>query len=309
MLDDNRTKSEQPNSADLNEKLQKKGAAEMEAALKDPWYLHSWWNLKFAQASGFAGLALGFLVIYVIIRGQEDVLDDAGDNAITFVLVSVIGTVLIYTFGLIQMRRSYSMSSWCRSNGWEYRDRGDPFRGGIVKHPEDLKDSKLYWSEKQSQNSMAKKFNDRGVIVLERYYWPGVGNARYKKVATFLVMDYGGTAPEMILHPRHMTDKLALPGDLKEVTFESNAFNSKWTVKTMDPKAAYDRLDQSTLEYLQNIDLPLAIEFTGNLLVIKHHAASIEARKVLLKFVQGLTEAVPDDLMPKLTMPSLAKGD
>ena len=114
----------------------------------------------------------------------------------------------------------------------------------------------------------------------------------------------------MILHPCHMTDKLALPGDLKEVTFESDAFNSKWAVKAMDPKAAYDRLDQSTLEYLQNIDLALAVEFTGNLLIIKHQAEiRIEVRKVLLKFVQGLTEAVPDDLMPKLTMPSLAKGD
>ena len=274
-----------------------------------PWYLTSWWNPKFALVSAFSGCAIsGYIVFRLMVDDQETPSSDIGGDAIAFVVISIIASTITYFGGLKAMRRRYAMGAWCESNGWEYKRIGDPFRSGVIKHTGDLKDSKLYWSNMRSMNSMSKMFGDRGVVVLER--WNVQSRKRdHKDTATFLVMDYGGTAPEMILHPHHITDKLPLPSDLQTVSFESNAFNRKWTVKAKDPKAAYDRLDQSTLEYLQEVEHPVALEFVGNLLVIKLHAVDIEARKVILKFVQGLTHAVPDDLMPKLNMPAFANNE
>ena len=272
-----------------------------------PWYLTSSWNPKFALVSAITGCAIsGYIVFRLLVDDQQDVKDDAGGDFIAFVLISIIASTITYLGGLKAMRRRYAMGAWCTANGWEYKRSGDPFRSGVIKHTGDLKDSKLYWSNMRSMNSMSKMFGDRGVVVLERYDTRSNRNSHSDSTATFLVMDYGGTAPEMILHPHHITDKLPLPSDLQTVSFESNAFNRKWTVKAKDPKAAYDRLDQSTLEYLQEVEHPVALEFVGNLLVIKLHAVDIEARKVILKFVQGLTHAVPDDLMPKLDMPAFA---
>ena len=274
----------------------------------EPWYLNSSWNPKFALVSALTGCAISaYIVFRLLVDDQQDVKGDAGGDVLAFVVISIIASTITYLGGLKAMRRRYAMRAWCTANGWEYKRSGDPFHTGVIKHTDDLADSKLYWSNKSSQNSMSKMFDDRGVVVLERYYYQG-RNRDNKKIATFLVMDYGGTAPEMILHPHHITDKLPLPSDLQTVSFESNAFNRKWTVKAKDPKAAYDRLDQSTLEYLQEVEHPVAVEFIGKLLVIKLHAVDIEARKVILKFVQGLTHAVPDDLMPKLDMPAFANN-
>lgn len=128
---------------------------------------------------GFFAQAVAFNYAYNNLPGWQ--------NVIAFVVGTIVTAALFYIYCLTKARRSYSIDSWCRSNGWDYQGSGDPFGSGIIKHPEDLEDSRLYWSGEipfvRSQNSMAKKFGDRGVVVLERF--------DSETELMFLVMDYG----------------------------------------------------------------------------------------------------------------------
>ena len=93
-------------------------------------------------------------------------------------------------------------------------------------------------------------------------------------------------------------------GGRQDVEFESADFNRKWNVQSEDAKAAYDRIDQATIEFLLGEKLQPTIELIDGVLLVKFDSRedSEEDREASLRWVEGFSRAVPDDLMQKMSL-------
>ena len=163
----------------------------------------------------------------------------------------------------------------------------------VVQHAEDARKAEIFWSSAIRSNIMTKQFGDRGASL--HHAQKGSGDSA--EDALFLVVDTGGTCPDLVIHQHRLSDQLNLPGSLQTVKFESDEFNQKWTVMASDPKEAYARIDQAVMEYLLACTDAYAIECIGGLLIAKSTEDSLQVRTRMLLFVEGLSKALPDDLV------------
>ena len=259
----------------------------------ESWAMKHWWNPRVGRSSLFTAMLIGG---FVALHLDEDT--KAVFRFDVFVIISIIATPFIYISTWLATKKSFIMRSWCRKHDWKFSR--DSAGTGLVGNTAALQKSKLYDLHGDSSYTMSKEFGaNKVVLTRHKREHRGKQNTR---TSTFLFMNYEGQCPDMVIHGHHKTDLIKLPGQMPTVKFESDEFNSKWTVKSEDAKAAYDRLDQSTMEYLLSVDIPLIIEFIGGLLIIQSQVDTIQNRVRLIKFAQGLTMAVPDDLMPSIEM-------
>ncbi len=255
------------------------------------WVKKGWWNPRLAFYSALIGLFIAFKSVYIFSHTIK------GYRLDVFIVVFLVATVAGYLTSWNIAKKSFFMRSWCRKHGWTfYRMRR--VADAYLQHAADLQNSKLYSDNGRTEFSMCRKFGDRGVILTRHYK----RRDRRSGSSTFLAMDYDGHCPDMIIHGHHKTDKIKLPGQMPTVKFEVEEFNRRWTVTAEDAKAAYDRMDQSTMEYLLSVDIPLTIEITGGLLIIQSQNDTLENRLMLMSFAEGLSKAVPDDLMQPIEM-------
>ena len=258
----------------------------------ESWAMKHWWNPRVGRSSLFSAMLIGVIIALH--------LDDtkAVFRFDVFAIISIIATPCIYISTWLATKKSFIMRSWCRKHDWKFSRNSAGT--GLVGNTAALQKSKLYDLHGDSSYTMSKEFGaNKVVLTRHKREHRGKQNTR---TSTFLFMNYEGQCPDMVIHGHHKTDLIKLPGQMPTVKFESDEFNSKWTVKSEDAKAAYDRLDQSTMEYLVSVDIPLIIEFIGGLLIIQSQVDTIQNRVRLIKFAQGLTMAVPDDLMPSIEM-------
>ena len=66
-----------------------------------------------------------------------------------------------------------------------------------------------------------------------------------------------------------------------------------------DAKAAYDRIDQATMEFLERQEIRPSIELIDQLLLIvfRMKSRSWEERERCLRWAESFSRSVPDDLM------------
>ncbi len=203
---------------------------------------------------------------------------------------------------------------WAEKHGWKYEAKPGNHLGKNLQHAQQLKNANLLWKHATNSNLISRQLEDRVISIHTAIGYTHIdflhGDDSKKKksiISIFLLMDTKTDCPDMIIHSHKMTDHLKLPSHFQTVTFESNEFNRQWTVKAQDPKAAYDRLNQKTLEFLIGKNPQLLIEFIDGLLVIQHRLLDfngsatgrpkVAAYEQLLEFTQTFTEAVPDDLL------------
>jgi hypothetical protein len=168
-----------------------------------------------------------------------------------------------------------------------------PPNNDVVQHAEDARKAGIFWASATRSNIMTKQFGERGASL----HHAQKGSGDDEEDALFLVVDTGGTCPDLVIHHHHFSDRVKLPGSLQTVKFESDEFNQKWTVKASDPKEAYARVDQAVMEYLLPCTDAYAIECIGGLLIVKSTKDSLQVRARMLLFVEGLSKALPDDLV------------
>ncbi len=227
-----------------------------------------------------------------------------GGNPLLGLLIGIVLPIVVYR----RMRADNRLKKWCQANGWVWIGGGSPFlRKGGGELEASLKDSRLFWKRYEGWEHVIVFDSDEVTAALGEIYHdtnPGQDD-NTTKTAGFMLLRYEGNCPGTTLEPHHLTDFLPKLDGRGRVEFESDAFNQRWRVHSEDPKAAFDRFDQSTLEFLEQCDLKPTIEFAGNLLILKADDRKLyddDYREKLIAWVEGFSRAVPDDLLKPLAL-------
>jgi hypothetical protein len=193
-------------------------------------------------------------------------------------------------------KSSNQLKAWCRANGWIWIGSRSPFKRAATDFHRTLQKSHIFWRMGSFEDSTVRDGSDVAAAVCSKWRDRNNDNREY---VGFLVLRYQGECPDITIEPHHLGDFISEIGSRSKVEFESAAFNKKWRVLSVDPKAAYDRIDQSTIEFLNESHLSPAIEFVDELLILRvhHRIKTPEAHERLIRWVERFSAAVPDDLM------------
>ena len=273
--------------------------------MSDPSQNSSTYGPKKAARSFAIGLIAGFLFTFF------QSCRDGESESINFVMALAVGI----GFGICAMVGDYfrnrtdnSLKKWCRANGWIWIGDNNPFgRAGCGDFVAPLRKSRLFWRHYDGWNH-AVVFDGNGISAAFGNIWhdtdPGGSNGHVKN-AGFMVVRYQGECPDTTLEPHHLTDMLPKLDGRTRVEFESESFNKSWRVYSTDAKAAFDRFDQSTIEFLENTKFKPTIEFVGGVLVLKlNHSKMYQDayREKVIRWMEDFSAAVPDDLVKPMKM-------
>lgn len=237
--------------------------------------------------------------------------NDSESGSFNFGLAAIFGLAagLFFTIGgYLRNKQDNALKKWCRDHGWIWIGDRSPFgRKGGSEFIESLKDARLFWRHYDGWEHVVV-FDGDGISAAIGNIWydtdPGSKNSTIKN-AGFMVVRYEGDCPDTTLEPHHLTDMLPKMDGRSRVDFESAAFNKSWRVFSTDAKAAFDRFDQSTLEFLEATPFKPTIEFVGGVLVLEldHSKMYQESyREKVIRWVEDFSKAVPDDLMAPMKM-------
>ncbi|MDG2385069.1 MAG: DUF3137 domain-containing protein [Pirellulaceae bacterium] len=217
----------------------------------------------------------------------------------------LIGPPLCYFALKFSIQRSKEMKNWAQRNGWVKSNLSqadsimESFQAGLG--------SSHLWSRDPAYSGDLYHRGDgdsRVVLcsIVKQNTDEGEGDDDY------LVAHHPNKCPDITImssKSASLVSKIPWPSNRHKVEFESTEFNKSWIVMSTDPKSAYDYLDQSTIDYLNQITMDCAIEFTGDIVVIRYDSNSIDNTVGLekcIRWFEELTKAVPDDLLPAMSL-------
>lgn len=262
-------------------------------------------QLKWAESGGFHRQLIPFAVIGAV-AGPFFVMsiiahftnsDRMLPSLIDLILGVPIGLVGGYIVGQAAMQAVLQRIRWAQDHGWTYERNGKAALQSKVKNAKELKHATTYWKMATKSCHMTRTVNGRGACIMLASEGDDRNN-QTRKHRSFLVFDGGTECGHVVIHPHHMTDAIDLPGGMQPITFELNEFNKQWTVKGTDPKSAYDRISQKTIDYLMQHGTNYSVEFKGGLVIVSSNAADYRSFPSLMGYATGLTRVIEDDLLP-----------
>ena len=191
---------------------------------------------------------------------------------------------------------------WCQANGWTRT--GQHAFGGMA----DLHSSRVLW--KLGNWSEIIEHGEGDSRVLFGYRYIDEGNDVNKRAA-FLITRHGASCPDTTIESPHLTSWLPKVDGRHKVEFESESFNQHWRVFSQDPKSAFAYIDQSTIEYLEQNRQKCAIELVGMAIIVRFddlQIGDIPGREASIRWFEGFSKAVPDDLLGAMTLLPPARG-
>jgi len=273
---------------------------------QDAW-ASQWWNVSKVKRAVPFGLVGGFVVWLIFALQFHKVLmtKETWDAIFPFDLVVFLvgGPIVYYATSYFRAKRRLGLEQWCQSHGWEFSASSRTAKLGFR---EGRAPGILLGRSAHGTNVMWKKVDDRTVAVGHVNLWNGkTDRGSHKVVAcTYLTMEIDNPAPEVIIHHHstHFSRTVGEP-ELSKVKFESEEFNRHWTVLSVDPKGAYDLMDQSTIECLMGVGEKMYIEFKGGVLTLFLVGESdLDQRVALAKIAERFSRAVPDDLLKPISI-------
>ena len=221
-------------------------------------------------------------------------------------MLAAIGAVMGGFTGLriarARVASANSLKAWCRDHGWIWLGSKAPFGRGIARFKPTVKRSKVFWHLASWEDVLVRDGDDiAGIFGVRRIHQDNASD-RY---AAFIIIHYPGTCPDTTIEPPNIMSRIPKLDGRKRVEFESASFNHHWNVNSKDPKQAYDRLDQATIEFLEKHEIKPAIEFIDELMIIRfdvNRAPRDDHRERLLHWVEEFSNVVPDDLMSPVSL-------
>ena len=262
-------------------------------------------QLKWAESGGFHRQLIPFAVIGAVI-GPFCVMaitahftnsDRMLPTLIDAILGVPIGIFGGYMVGQAAMQAILQRIRWARDHGWTYERNGNAALHSKVKNAKELKHATTYWKMATKNCIMTRTASGRGACIMVASEGEDRNN-QTQKHRSFLVFDSGTECGHVVIHPHHMTDAIDLPGGMQPIKFELNDFNKQWTVKGTDPKSAYDRISQKTIDFLMQHGTDYSIEFKGGLVIVSSSGADYRSFPTLMGYATGLTRVIADDLLP-----------
>ncbi len=253
-------------------------------------------------AAGIVGGIIGFFI-----GGFQGLAHHLG-GAIDIVLAvvgAVVGFLAVpYALKLL-LARITAEKAWCDKHGWTWVGGSAPWNHVPGDVETSVGKSRIFSHEAGWADVMVRETGGVPAIFCRRdsQYRDSDGVEHDGDSHTFIIVRYQGDCPDTTIESRAFA-WLPKIGGRQDVEFESADFNKKWNVQSEDAKAAYDRIDQSTIEFLLNEKLQPTIELIDGVLLVKFDSRedSEEEREASLRWVEGFSRAVPDDLMQKMSL-------
>lgn len=195
---------------------------------------------------------------------------------------------------------------WCREHGWTWLGGRPPWKRGVADFKSGVERSRLGPTKHTRLYDVLIREKDGEAPAIfcrdlneNRSEYQGISG----EFSAFLIVRYAGDCPDMTIESRRFTMLPELKSR-KRIQFESAEFNEHWKVTSDDAKAAYDRIDQSTIEFLERQEIRPSIELIDQLLLIvfKMKSRSWEEREKCLRWAESFSRAVPDDLMAPIKL-------
>ena len=256
----------------------------------------------FTRAAAISGVALG-AVLGFIAGSLEGVTHNLGGR--TDVVLAIVGAALGGWIGYSSYKRYLARSneekSWCRDHGWIWLGDRAPWGRGVADFKTGVKKSHIFMQGASWSDVLVRDEGETPAIFCRRYRRDD--NSNTVEEASFVIVHYSGDCPDTTLESRSFSWLPSL-GRRKKVEFESTDFNKHWNVRSEDAKAAYDRIDQSTIEFLETNDVKPAIELIDQILLIKFSTSGSNRsnRESCLRWAEHFSRAVPDDLLQPLSL-------
>lgn len=212
------------------------------------------------------------------------------------ILTFVVVTPVMYLGMWAKARKTLAFADWCHKHGWSYARRlFNPLMTAGFNNPEQVHAVRMGRFGSKHRDFFWKDFNGRKVI-MNRFDIPcGEDSSR---PGVRIIVETGARAPEIDFRPKSITDLGSIHvGEIQPIRFELDVFNRQWLVKTDDPKKTYDIFDQSTIEFLLNTSEPPHVHVNEGILIAYLDGKGIHKRVRLMEFVDGFSDAVPDDLI------------
>ena len=262
-------------------------------------------QMKWAESDGFHRQLIPFAVIGAVVGPFVVMSIIAHFTNSDRLLPSLIDLILGVPIGLVggdivgqaAIQALLQRIRWARDHGWTYESNGKAALQSKVKNAKELKHATTFWKMATKNCYMTRTVNGRGACIMLASEGDDRNN-QTRKHRSFLVFDAGTECEHVVIHPHHMTDAIDLPGGMQPITFELNEFNKQWTVKGTDPKSAYDRISQKTIDYLMQHGTNYSVEFKGGLVIVSSNAADYRSFPSLMGYATGLTRVIEDDLLP-----------
>lgn len=258
--------------------------------------------ISFSRQAAIAGILVGGIIGFIS-GGIEGVGHHFGGFAdvVLAVIGAVVGGFVGYKGLQSYIARSNALKLWCRDHGWIWLGSHSPWDRGVADFKSAVRKSKIFWKDASWREVLVRDDDENPAIfatrAVQRENQPDL-------TATFVIVHYPGTCPDTTIESPHVTDWLPKMDGMHKVEFESIDFNKHWRVFSKDPKSAYDRIDQKTIEYLENQDLKPAIELVEQVLIIRFepgHQSDL-GRESHMRWVENFSKAVPDDLVEPMTL-------
>ena len=217
------------------------------------------------------------------------------------VLTFIVTTPLVYLGMWMKARKTLAFASWCRRHGWSYASRlRNPLARTGFANPGHAHAVKMGRFGSKHRDFFWKDIHGRKVI-LNRFEIPCGDDS--SKPGVRVIVETGTMAPEIEFRRKSYTELGSIHlGSIQPIRFELDSFNRKWLIKTDDPKKTYDIFDQATIEFLMRTHEPLNVHVNQGILIAYLPGKGIEKRIRLMKFVEGFSQAVPDDLIMPLSL-------
>lgn len=262
----------------------------------------------FTRAAALAGVAVGAVMGFVT-GGLEGVNHHLGGRV--DIVLAVVGAVLGGWLGYRGLKgyleRSNEEKAWCRDHGWIWLGGRAPWDRGVADFRTPVKKSHLFMQRASWEDVLVRDEGETPAIFCRRCRRDQNGGT--VEEASFMIVHYSGDCPDTTIESRSFGWLPSL-GHRKKIEFESADFNKHWNVRSEDAKAAYDRIDQSTIEFLETHSTRPSIELIDGILLIKFDTTGSgqEVRESCLRWAEDFSRAVPDDLLQPLTLTSVEGG-
>ncbi len=295
---------------------------------------YDWAETKGFHREAVPSLLVGAVVVPIVLAiplaafGHR-IFESAGFGTVFLapcVFTVPLGAFFGYLVGIGRAKQRLAWVRWAEKMGWEYEAKPPHPGRGILTHVDQLDGATLWWGRANKQDLIGRRIETGGACMLSastmakaQLHGDNQSVKQQKKTHTgicvYLVMDTGSSCGDLTIHPRVLSDRIPLPDGHSTVKFELDDFNQAWTVRAVDPKDAFDRIGQKTIDFLLQQKDHHLVEFKGGLLIVQYWISEDQRMRFqrsprlfyekVIHFTEALTRAVPDDLVPPLEIPSV----
>ena len=216
-------------------------------------------------------------------------------------VVLYLGLKLILLIKILGYAVIHDQLRWAEKNGWKFSFTGNHIHPIVATFKDALNASKIFPKINSDWDMIFYRGEGDSRVVFARV--TGL-NEKIVDEGTFIIVHQPKKCPDITIVPSSLSAKIHETLDRHQVTFESVDFNKRWYVSSSDPKSAFDYIDQSTIEYLNQTTFDCEIEFVGDTLIVRFNTPIVTApgRELYLRWFEGFTRAVPNDLVPEMTL-------